>query len=210
MMDNFGIQIALKHMKILTKKWAELEYPCFLEFRAIPHNGGPKIKRCIPTDEAQLLNCLEWAAAQNMSGDNIYYCVNPVLQSSVTTAGATDKDIAAAFYCFVDADDEGRAERVLCEAPIPPDLEVITGNTPFKRAHYYWELEEPITNLDEWRTFQKQFANVHNTDSVVVNPSRLMRLAGFWTNPHEKKKEKGYIPELVTLVQIGEEISNDL
>jgi len=78
-------------------------------------------------------------------------------------------------------------------------MSVKTGTTPFARGHAYWELEEPCQNMDAWKEVQKSIAASLHTDPAVINPSRIMRVAGTVSWPNKKKQEKGYIPELVTM-----------
>jgi RecA-family ATPase len=78
-------------------------------------------------------------------------------------------------------------------------MSVKTGTTPFARGHAYWELEEPCQNMDAWRDVQKAIAASLQTDPAVINPSRIMRVAGTVSWPNQKKQDKGYVPELVTM-----------
>jgi len=112
---------------------------------------------------------------------------------------AKDTDILAAFYCFADADTKGAMENIMSFAGPKFTMSVKTGTTPFARGHAYWQLEEPVKNLDAWREVQKSIAASLQTDPAVVNPSRIMRVAGTVSWPNQKKQDKGYVPELVTM-----------
>jgi RecA-family ATPase len=78
-------------------------------------------------------------------------------------------------------------------------MSVKTGTTPYARGHAYWQLDEPCYNLQAWREVQKSIAASLQTDAAVVNPSRIMRVAGTVSWPNQKKQDKGYVPELVTM-----------
>jgi hypothetical protein len=78
-------------------------------------------------------------------------------------------------------------------------MSVRTGTVPYLRGHAYWRLEEPVRNLQAWKAVQKNIAGTLKTDETVVNPSRIMRVAGTMSWPPERKRMKGYIPELVTM-----------
>jgi hypothetical protein len=78
-------------------------------------------------------------------------------------------------------------------------MSVKTGTTPYVRGHAYWQLEEPCFNLDAWRQVQASIAASLGTDSVVINPSRIMRVAGTISYPNDDKKSRGYIQEQVTM-----------
>jgi RecA-family ATPase len=137
----------------------------------------------------------------NKAKANIYMCINPVDPISPIPAGkaAKDTDILAAFYCFADADTKGAMENIMSFAGPKFTMSVKTGTTPFSRGHAYWELEEPCKNMDAWRDVQKSIAASLQTDAAVINPSRIMRVAGTVSWPNQKKQDKGYVPELVTM-----------
>jgi RecA-family ATPase len=137
----------------------------------------------------------------NKAKANIYMCINPVDPISPIPAGkaAKDTDIMAAFYCFADADTKGAMENIMSFAGPKFTMSVKTGTTPFARGHAYWELEEPCQNMDAWRDVQKAIAASLQTDPAVINPSRIMRVAGTVSWPNKKKQDKGYVPELVTM-----------
>jgi hypothetical protein len=144
---------------------------------------------------------VEHAIRMNEAKQNIYMCVNPIdgFAKIESGKGAKDENILAAFYNFADADDEGAMANVLSFAGPKFTMSVKTGTVPFVRGHAYWRLEEPVRNLQAWRDVQKNIAGVLNTDATVVNPSRIMRVAGTVSWPNADKQKRGYVPELVTL-----------
>jgi hypothetical protein len=144
---------------------------------------------------------VEHAMRMNATKQNIYMCVNPVdgFAQIETGKGAKDDNILAAFYNFADADDEGAMANVLSFAGPKFTMSVKTGTTPYVRGHAYWRLEEPVRNLQAWRDVQQSISAVLGTDPTVVNPSRIMRVAGTVSWPNADKQGRGYIPELVTL-----------
>jgi len=74
-----------------------------------------------------------------------------------------------------------------------------TGRQPGERIHTYWELDEPCRNLVAWRERQEAIAAHFGSDRVVVNPSRIMRIAGTVTYPDDRKRAKGYVSEIVAM-----------
>jgi hypothetical protein len=113
---------------------------------------------------------------------------------------AKDGDILRAHYSFADADDvQGLNGLNELSGLIEPDIIVTTGTIPHERRHAYWRLTEPCLNLQLWKERQKQIAVKFKTDKVVVNPSRIMRVAGTVSYPNSTKLAKGYVPELVTM-----------
>jgi hypothetical protein len=120
-------------------------------------------------------------------GYNVYV-VNSVIKNNIILP-ARDNNILCVVASFIDCDDG----RELCDLIDPPaDFAVITGTLPSLRKHYYWLLKEPCFDLVEWRRIQKAFAAKYGTDPVVINPSRLMRLAGTISYPSLDKRSRGY------------------
>jgi RecA-family ATPase len=181
----------------ITKNWNQVGQP-LIEIRSISQGGSANAARFKLADIDQ---AVEHAEAMNKAKANIYMCINPVDPISAIPAGqgAKDTDILAAFYCFADADTKGAMENIMSFAGPKFTMSVKTGTTPFARGHAYWELEEPCQNMDAWRDVQKVIAASLQTDPAVINPSRIMRVAGTVSWPNQKKQDKGYVPELVTM-----------
>ena len=183
----------------ITKNWNEIGQP-LLEIRAISTTGSTNAAR-FRLD--QIDEAVQHAEAMNAAKANIYMCINAIdpIKAEDIPAGkaAKDTDILAAFYCFADADTKGAMENIMSFAGPKFTMSVKTGTTPFARGHAYWELEEPCKNMDAWKEVQKSIAASLQTDAAVINPSRIMRVAGTVSWPNKKKQDKGYVPELVTM-----------
>jgi hypothetical protein len=183
----------------ITKNWNEIGQP-LLEIRAISTSGSTNAAR-FRLD--QIDDAVQHAEAMNAAKANIYMCINAIdpIKAEDIPAGkaAKDTDIMAAFYCFADADTKGAMENIMSFAGPKFTMSVKTGTTPFSRGHAYWELEEPCQNMDAWKEVQKSIAASLQTDAAVINPSRIMRVAGTVSWPNKKKQDKGYVPELVTM-----------
>ena len=148
------------------------------------------------------MEATDLAVQMNANKLNVYMTINPIDQNKVTISGkaAKDVDIVRAHYSFADADDElGIKGLNELSNLIKPDFIVITGTIPHERRHAYWRLTEPCLNLQLWKEKQKQIAIQFKTDKAVVNPSRIMRVAGTVSYPKKNKLAKGYVPELVTM-----------
>jgi RecA-family ATPase len=181
----------------ITEQWKQID-DALVEIRAISPTGIVQAARFKSDNIDEIV---QHASAMNKSKQNIYMCINPVYAGANIQAGkaAKDTDIIAAFYCFADADTKGAMENILSFAGPKFTMSVKTGTKPFARGHAYWQLEEPCYNLDAWKDVQKAIAASLQTDAAVVNPSRIMRVAGTVSWPNKKKEEKGYVPELVTM-----------
>jgi len=180
-------------LQTLTYRWAEIEESPLLEIRALAAGQSADCQKFAWQD-------IDAASAHvtrlNAEGWNLYACVNPV--ASNTIGAATDDDIVAAFFCFADADDKNGSAAITNCTPHQPDFFVNTGTVPWLRVHGYWELDEPCRDLSVWRSLQKSIAETLGTDRAVVNPSRIMRLAGTVAYPSQAKINRGYVPEVTT------------
>lgn len=138
-----------------------------------------------------------FAANRNREGCNVYVGVNP--RKPATKGSAEDTDVAIAFWHFADldkleaVDEAGRRMR-----PLPPTMTVTTGTEPHRRPHLYWRLDEPVGNMPEWTERQRGIAS-HFEGDAVINPSRIMRLAGTVNYPPQHKLARGYRMELTSL-----------
>ena len=181
----------------ITENWNAVGQPR-IEIRSISTTGSANAARFALKN---IDDAVQHAQAMNAAKQNIYMCINPIDPITDIPAGqaAKDTDILAAFYCFADADTAGAMENILSFAGPKFTMSIKTGATPFARGHVYWQLEEPVQNLQAWREVQKSIAASLQTDPAVVNPSRIMRVAGTVSWPNQKKQDKGYVPELVTM-----------
>jgi len=131
---------------------------------------------------------------------NAYMTINPI--NTNHHGNAKDDDVACAHLSFADADDlAGLSGIKTMTGEHAPDFIVTTGSVPHERQHTYWRLETPCHDLELWRQSQQNIARNLGTDPSVINPSRIMRIAGTVSYPSQSKVAKGYIPELVTLMQ---------
>ena len=181
----------------ITENWNAVGQPR-IEIRSISTTGSANAARFALKN---IDDAVQHAQAMNAAKQNIYMCINPIDPIVDIPAGqaAKDTDILAALYCFADADTAGAMENILSFAGPKFTMSIKTGTTPFARGHVYWQLEEPVQNLQAWRDVQKSIAASLQTDAAVVNPSRIMRVAGTVSWPNKKKQDKGYVPELVTM-----------
>ena len=168
--------------------------PVVLEIRAFREGYQPQTAKFSP---AMIDEAVEWSEDMNGRGYSIYAVRNPIKQSC--SGSASDDDIAAAFYLWADCDDPAAAGNVLRFDGPKWSAAVTTGTIPHTRAHTYWELQEPCTDMQAWRSMQETIAAHFASDSTVVNPSRIMRVGGTVTYPAKHKQERGYVKELTMI-----------
>ncbi|MCZ6495910.1 MAG: primase alpha helix C-terminal domain-containing protein [Alphaproteobacteria bacterium] len=112
-------------------------------------------------------------------------------------ARASDDDFLCAPALWVDLDD-GEAVRTARQkcGRAPPNIGVITGRIPHARAQLYWVADEAMIDPKVLRKENAIIAAALGGDPSVVNPGRVMRLAGSVAWP----VKKGRVPELVELM----------
>jgi hypothetical protein len=127
----------------------------------------------------------------NDAGYGAYAVINhpdPTVADRIRAGkGSTgDDDITAATALFVDIDREetrpGENLALLEDAEVPPSL-IVQSSAPHK-VHGYW-LVDDLTDLALWRRLQVQLIAHFGADPVCRNPSRIMRIPGFWHHKQE-------------------------
>lgn len=178
-------------LEFTVSNWSNLDEPACLEVRCLKPDN--KTLLCKFTRE-RLDEALRFVMDANLSGYNIYVTRNPVRIE--TNRSATDDDIIATTMCWADCDEGQAFNKIANYAGTKPDLLVVTGTKPQPRGHFYWLLDEVSTDLNEWRRTMENIARKFGSDTSVVNPARIMRLAGTVSYPNPKKQQKGYEVEL--------------
>lgn len=147
--------------------------------------------------ENEISEAVAYAVTMNREGQNVYVGVNPRKSNVNRKGSANDTDVEIAFFQFADLDKKEAVENARGDLPLKPSLVVITGTIPNNRPHLYWELEEPVHNLAAWTDRQRGIAQALGGDAVI-NPSRIMRLAGTVNWPTQDKIGRGYKVEVCT------------
>lgn len=113
---------------------------------------------------------LGWLQTQNARGYGVYLVVN--------AGGREDKDIVRCPALFYECDKVSKEEQwrkvdSLKEAGLEPSLIIETRNS----LHVYLNGEDIL--VSEFTELQQRLIQLQNSDPSILNPSRLMRLAGF-------------------------------
>ena len=169
-----------------------------IEIRCVRENFKPHTARYAEHSFEQAVDDI---IAMNKT-HNVYIVVNPVPESA--SLNATDADIVRSFFAFVDADDAGAAERARNFDAFDKAMEVVTGITPHLRNHIYYRFDEPVTDMQQWKTLQRALIQNLGTDVNIHNPSRIMRVAGTVSYPSKAKINRGYKTELTRLLIGGQ------
>lgn len=179
---------------LMTRHWHELPQPAQFEVRAFKEGAQPKSAKFRPE---WIEDAVSWIADMNRLGHNTYAVRNPIRYP--LSGSATDADILAARYLWADCDDPAAAANVLRFDGPKWTAAIQTGSIPHRRAHVYWELDAWCFDLDAWRAMQTDISQHFASDPSVVNPSRIMRVAGTVTWPAAHKRAKGYESEVTTI-----------
>lgn len=199
-MEN-GIQpdekIIKAHLELMFAPLRE-EYPSGL-IEIIYGQTGPNQAQYFNLHKDGIADAASFAASRNRAGQNIYFGVNPRKPTTPLTKRASNDDVEIAIWQFADIDNAKSLETLDQKLRLlPPFYTVITGTIPNNRPHLYWLLDEPVRNLAAWTQRQSALAVALGGDPVI-NPSRIMRLAGTVNYPPPHKIQRGYRVELVTL-----------
>lgn len=178
----------------MVSDWAELSEPAMFEIRAFRENAHPQTAKFAPD---WISEAVEWIEGMNALGFNIYAVRNPIRAS--ISGSASDTDIIAARFLWADCDDPAAAGNVLRFDGPKWAAAVKTGSIPSPRVHTYWRLDEWCHDLTAWRAMQSAIAAHFGSDPSVINPSRIMRVAGTVSYPNSRKSGLGYVREMTTL-----------
>ena len=183
-----------RDLSFMTAGWADLSNRAMFEVRAFKEDCQPQTAKFAVDwiDDA-----VGWTADLNRRGYNLYAVRNPIRDTF--TGSAKDTDIIAACYLWADCDTEGATGNVHRFDGPKWTAAVVTGTMPSVRVHTYWRLEQPCTDLAEWRQMQMDIAAHFGSDKSVINPSRIMRIGGTISFPDRKKAAKGYVQECTQL-----------
>lgn len=183
------------HLELLFAPLRE-EYPGGL----IELRHGPAFKSAyFNMREDGIADAVAFAASRNRAGENIYVGVNPRKPTTDIRSAARDTDVEVSIWHFADID-KAESLRGLGKAlrPLPPYFTHDTGTKPHRRPHLYWRLDEPVWNMPAWTERQRGIAHALGGDPVI-NPSRIMRIAGGVNFPTQDKLQRGYAVECSTL-----------
>jgi len=132
--------------------------------------------------------------AQN--GASGYICGALLSPDMPATGRARDAHFAGSMWVWADLDttEAVSSAKERWEAA-PPSLVVITGKIPHTRIQAWWRLTEAATDMDWMRAALNGICDALDGDSMVTNPTSLMRLAGTVAWPWKAERQ----PELTRL-----------
>jgi hypothetical protein len=150
-----------------------------------------------PTTTEGLEGAVACAVEHNRRRSNVYVGVNPRHPHVSPVGRCSADDVEIAFFQFTECD-KPESLALVQHPPLPFSFVVVTGNAPNKRPHCYYELAEPLRDMVLWRSRQEALRDHFKGDNVV-DPPRIMRLAGTVNYPAPHKAGRGYLAEIVEL-----------
>ncbi|MDC5290586.1 DUF3631 domain-containing protein [Acinetobacter baumannii] len=155
-------------------------------FQTLPEGGQGQSPRIL---HGHLDKCIATLTELNTSGSGVFVCVN-----ETDLKGRKSDNIirVRALSADFDAPDSQRVEWLL-SLSLPPNM--IIESSPGKH-HAYWVFNVGEISLTEFRPLQQRIAMVLESDEKICDPSRVLRVAGFW---HQKDE-----PFLTNICHIGD------
>jgi hypothetical protein len=185
-------EVIKRFLAHMIRGWETLDVPVVLELRLLKNRQCQYRRFGLANIDA----AAEWAAGQNEVGWNAHYVVNPIDMSHVGAARAAA--IVGSRYVFIDVD-APEALAITEASALTSSVEVVTGTVPHRRLHRYYELAEGMVGIADWALLVAGALRHFKSDPAVKDAARAMRLPGTITWPTEKKRKRGYIPELTTV-----------
>ncbi len=152
------------------------------------HSNDPRKNN----DKGRKCDRLDWEQIERhqTDGRGVYVVVNGA------DGGHEDKDITSGVAIFCEWDDRPVEEQLLHWETVgflEPTFTVFSGD---KSAQPYWVLDNPLEDLEQWRTLQQLLIKVMKADPANKNPSRVFRLAGGWhVKPGREPKRTEIVQE---------------
>jgi DNA-binding MarR family transcriptional regulator len=149
-------------------------------------NSYPLFRRA---SELPSLAFAKWAMKANGEGWGLFAGVNPRPHK-----GAKDNaSIVLARTVFVDFDGGVNPDLVrsrIEHAELPPaTMLVVSGGG----VHAYWRLAEPLLDMRSWRARQKGLIDALDSDGVIHDPARVMRLPGLANTKYDPPRPTGIV-----------------
>jgi|DEB0MinimDraft_6_1074348.scaffolds.fasta_scaffold01292_7 KaiC/GvpD/RAD55 family RecA-like ATPase len=168
------------------------------EIRFIPPDREPG-KPPYSIFKADPTTAIDEIAQSNEYGYNVYVGINP---RKPDAKSGTASDVLCALWHVADCDDKLSSDNLAAivseDEYLVPEMVVTTGTEPETRLHAYWRLEDPSYNMAAWSDIQKGIAITVGSDDKIIDPPRIMRLAGTISHPSTTKASRGYKPEVTT------------
>jgi hypothetical protein len=156
--------------------------------------GGPDRAEAFSVFKPQEL--VARAVELNRRGKNLY--IGPALRRPEWRGGRSRKeDVWTTFNLWADHDDEHGDANLSSGAEafdIDPAFLTTTGTQPHPRRQTFFPVEGDITP-EKIEAGNRALQAIFKSDPLVIEPGRLMRLAGSNTFPKADKRKRGYINE---------------
>jgi hypothetical protein len=201
--DRATIRAHLEFLSAPARDPDPTKYPEHLIEIAYDHagDGDPNRAQLFDISAGGLDAAADFAAGVNGDGLNCNVYVGVCLKKAKTPRGhrtnASHSCIITAMPADIDHDAEETNAKLAAIAT--PEVTVRTGTTPELRQQKWMRLAKPCTDMGLVKHAFDAVVEHIGGDTNATGLNRLMRLAGSVSRPSEKKRARGYIPELTTL-----------
>jgi hypothetical protein len=149
-----------------------------------------------------LKKIVDFVEVRTDRGDNVYVGAS-LRNGPIPEKGRARTDNFLAASCawaeFDGGGDAHRIDQILKAKQLKPAIIVTTGTVPCLRQHLYFPIKGGIEDPHKLTAVNTALRNMFGSDDVV-DPIRIMRLAGCVNRPTTKKRdERGYATEVVTV-----------
>jgi hypothetical protein len=169
-----------RHLEHLFGGWLDGCHEGRIELAWTDRDDG-RLKHAVTFGTDEIDELIERAIAENRKPGQNVYVGQALRRPDVPQVGrCRDDDFLALPMLYVDIDDDvtTNAATECTRRACPPTAMVITGKHPHVRAQLLWRLDEPLRDADFCRQQNLSLAQGLGGDTSVVNPGRLLRLAG--------------------------------
>lgn len=149
-------------------------------------------------DVSEIKDAADFAYEKNkQEGVNLYVGAALRKPNSPPFGRSSSDDYYAASCVWADIDDGEQADKVKdLYQDLVPSIVVVTGRLPHKRCHLWWKLSEPCEDSARIKSILAGLKEALGGDAAVVDPVRIMRLAGTVAWP----KKEGRAAELTSCI----------
>lgn len=142
-----------------------------------------------------------FAVRVNVAQRNVYVGAALRLPETERRSRCDGGDFYVAFSVAADIDENYDDTRGRMAEVVEDALVVVTGTIPARRSQHWVRLVEPCEEPEDYARAASGLVLHIGADAKVRDAARVMRLGGTISWPSERKRAKGYKPELTRVIE---------